>query len=128
MKLEWNKMAEHLEIGRMGEQEAAKYLKQKGYYIIQSNFRCKLGEIDLIAKHKDTLVFIEVKTRKNNLYGTPGQAVNKTKQKKIIKTALYYLKLNDLYHENIRFDIVEVWQHNHRVKNIHIIPNAFFIF
>ena len=121
-------MAEHLEIGRMGEQEAAKYLKQKGYYIIQSNFRCKLGEIDLIAKHKDTLVFIEVKTRKNNLYGTPGQAVNKTKQKKIIKTALYYLKLNDLYHENIRFDIVEVWQHNHRVKNIHIIPNAFFIF
>ncbi|RBP41147.1 YraN family protein [Garciella nitratireducens] len=120
-------MDNHIKIGKMGEREAAKFLKKKGYHIIQSNFRCRFGEIDLIARHKDTLVFIEVKTRKNNLYGTPGQAVNKTKQKKIVKTALYYLKRNDLYDENVRFDIVEVWQHDHKVKSIHVISNAFFI-
>lgn len=120
-------MDNHIEIGKMGEREAAKFLKKKGYHIIQSNFRCRFGEIDLIARHKDTLVFIEVKTRKNNLYGTPGQAVNKTKQKKIVKTALYYLKRNDLYDQNVRFDIVEVLQHDHKVKSIHVISNAFFI-
>lgn len=120
-------MAKHLEIGRMGEQEAAKYLSKHKYKIIQLNFRSKFGEIDIIAKHQGTLVFIEVKTRKNNLYGTPGQAVNKSKQRKIIKTALFYLKMKNIHNENIRFDIVEVWQENNKIKDIHIIPNAFFI-
>lgn len=120
-------MAKHLEIGKMGEREAAKYLSKSNYKILQLNFRSKFGEIDIIAMHKDTIVFIEVKTRKNNLYGTPGQAVNKSKQRKIIKTALFYLKIKNIYHKNVRFDIVEVWQENNKVMDIHIIPNAFFI-
>ena len=86
-------MAQHLKIGKVGEQEAVKFLKKKNYKIIDQNFSCKIGEIDIIAYQKDTIVFVEVKTRKNNLFGTPGQAVNKSKQKKIIKTALYYLQL-----------------------------------
>lgn len=120
-------MAKHLKIGELGEQEAKKHLQKNHYKILESNFSCKLGEIDIIAIHNDSIVFVEVKTRKNNKYGTPGQAVNKYKQKKIIKTALYYLKLKDRYNENIRFDIVEVWQENYITKAINIIPNAFLI-
>lgn len=120
-------MAQHIEIGKLGEQEARKYLKKNNYKILESNFSCKLGEIDIIAYHKDTIVFVEVKTRKNNKYGTPAQAVNKYKQKKIIKTALYYLKLKNKYNENIRFDIVEVWQKDYITKEINIIPNAFLM-
>ncbi|HHT50401.1 MAG TPA: YraN family protein [Eubacteriaceae bacterium] len=119
-------MAQHLKIGKVGEQEAVKFLKKKNYKIIDQNFSCKIGEIDIIAYQKDTIVFVEVKTRKNNLFGTPGQAVNKSKQKKIIKTALYYLQLKNKYHENIRFDIVEVW-FDKGIKDINIIPNAFSV-
>lgn len=121
-------MAQHLEIGKLGEREATKYLKKNNYKIIELNFSCKIGEIDIIAYHKSTIVFVEVKTRKNNTYGTPAQAVNKSKQKRIIKTALYYLQLKNKYNENIRFDIVEVWQSDKVIKDINIIPNAFQIF
>jgi putative endonuclease len=120
-------MAQHLEIGKTGELAAAKYLKKYNYKILELNFSCKLGEIDIIAYHKNTIVFVEVKTRKNNMYGTPAQAVNKSKQKRLIKTALYYLQLKNKYNENIRFDIVEVWLIDKVIKDINIIPNAFSI-
>lgn len=120
-------MAQHIEVGKLGEQEAKEYLKKNNYQILGLNFRCKLGEIDIIAYHKNTIVFVEVKTRKNNVYGTPAQAVNKSKQKRIIKTALYYLQLKNKYNENVRFDIVEVWQSDKVIKDINIIPNAFSI-
>lgn len=120
-------MAQHLMTGELGEKEAAKHLQVNGYCIIERNFKCKLGEIDIIAKDNNTIVFTEVKTRKNNSYGTPGQAVSIKKQKKIINTALYYLKTNNKFNENVRFDIVEVWLNQGVLKNINIIPNAFYI-
>ena len=119
-------MAKHLEIGKMGEQEAVRFLKKKNYKIVDLNFSCKTGEIDIIAYHQDTIVFVEVKTRKNNAFGTPGQAVNKSKQARLIKTALYYLQSKNKYNENIRFDIVEVW-FDRGVKDVNLIPNAFSI-
>lgn len=118
-------MAKNIEIGRFGEKTASIYLKKNGYLILDNNFRCNLGEVDIIARHRDTIVFIEVKTRKSNLYGTPAQAVNRSKQNKIIKTALYYLKINNKFNDNIRFDIVEVWHKDYKLLDVNIIQNAF---
>ena len=62
-------MSQNIEIGKFGEKIAANHLKRNGYRILENNFRCKFGEIDIIALHRDTMVFVEVKTRKNNLFG-----------------------------------------------------------
>lgn len=79
------------EIGKLGEDLAIKYLKEKGYEIIERNFRCKQGEIDIIAKTKEEYVFIEVKTRTNQMYGNPVDAVNNTKKKHIYSATEYYI-------------------------------------
>ncbi len=121
-------MSQNIEIGKFGEKIAANHLKRNGYRILENNFRCKFGEIDIIALHRDTMVFVEVKTRKNNLFGTPAQSVNQAKQQRIIKTAFYYLKKHRKFDKNIRFDIVEVWHEDGKIKNTNIIPNAFQLF
>ncbi len=79
------------ELGDRGEAEAERALKKDGYKIVERNYRSRFGEIDIIAIHKDTLVFVEVKTRSNKAYGTPGEAVDKRKQGKIIKSSMEYL-------------------------------------
>lgn len=79
-----------------------------GYTIIEENFRCKSGEIDIIAKEDNEIIFIEVKTRTSNRYGEPIEAVNRIKQKHIVLTASYYVFLNHLNESNIRFDVIEV--------------------
>ena len=98
------------EIGYLGEELATKYLKEKNYEIIQRNFICRQGEIDIIAldKTKKELVFIEVKTRTNNKYGNPSESVNENKQKHIYRTAEYYTYKNKLDKMLIRFDIIEI--------------------
>ena len=94
--------------GRCGEDYAAQYLKKKGYKILEQNYKNKIGEIDIIAKYKKTLVFVEVKTRKSCEFGTPAEAVTYYKKQKIVNTARYYLAQNptDL---DISFDVVEVF-------------------
>lgn len=94
--------------GQCGEDVAANLLKKKGCKIIERNFKCKTGEIDIIAKDKENLIFVEVKTRKNDKFGTPAEAVTYYKKQNIVKTAKMYLlkKPTDL---NIRFDIIEVY-------------------
>ena len=98
------------EIGYLGEELATKYLKEKNYEIIQRNFICRQGEIDIIAldKTKKELVVIEVKTRTNNKYGNPSESVNENKQKHIYRTAEYYTYKNKLDKMLIRFDIIEI--------------------
>ena len=76
-------------IGKYGEEVAKRYLKLKGYNIVQSNFSCRQGEIDIIANDDKELVFIEVKTRSNLLYGYPVEAVNSTKQTHMYRVAKY---------------------------------------
>jgi putative endonuclease len=83
---------EKKELGRRGEEVAFRFLKKKGYRIIEKNYACKMGEMDIIAKEKDTLVFIEVKTRTSSLFGPPQLAVNFSKQRQLSKVALNYLK------------------------------------
>jgi putative endonuclease len=109
------------DIGKKYEQEAVKYLKQKNYKIIEQNFKLlPIGEIDIIAKDKKTIVFIEVKYRKNKNFGLPFEFVTKSKQGKIIKTALCYLKQNKLK-TDIRFDIISICG-----NDIEYIKNAFY--
>ena len=98
------------ELGKIGEELAAKYLAQNKYKIIQRNFRCKLGEIDIIAydlKNKE-LVFFEVKTRSNFKYWRPSEAVTKIKKKHIVKAAEYYYNYKSQRNKAIRFDVIEI--------------------
>lgn len=108
------------ETGIIGENMAERYLRNLGYEIIQRNFYCRQGEIDIIAKDKNELVFIEVKTRTNITYGKPAEAVNNIKQKHIYDATKYYLYknyINDIY---VRFDVIEVYLSNRKAKINHI--------
>ena len=113
-------MYERHKIGKEGEDYAVQYLQEKGYQIIQRNFECRQGEIDIIAKDKKEYVFIEVKTRQNLHYGMPSEAVTKKKQKHIWKATKYYLysyKLEDKY---VRFDVIEVYKKEEKFYTNHI--------
>lgn len=93
--------------GHHYEQLAAQYLQRNGYQILQQNFYCKGGEIDLIALKAETLVFIEVKYRKTNLFGDPSEFVSISKQKKLMQCAQVYLQKNANYQKhNIRLDVM----------------------
>lgn len=101
------------QLGQENEYLALKYLTNKGYKIIKRNYRCKLGEIDLIAKKDDRIIFIEVKYRSNNRYGNSIEAVNKRKQQVIRNVAKYYLLTN--YHSleiPISFDVIGIDKNN----------------
>lgn len=107
-------------VGRFGEDEAERYLKQKGYKILERNFSCKRGEIDIIALDKNEIVFIEIKARISLKYGLPSEAVTKYKLKHIYKTAEYYLYSRNLQNENTRIDVIEVYIQNRQVIINHL--------
>ncbi|MBQ9737185.1 MAG: YraN family protein [Clostridia bacterium] len=94
--------------GQCGEDRAVSFLKKKNYKVLERNYKNKIGEIDIIARDKENLIFVEVKTRRSDKFGTPAEAVTYYKKQKIVNTAKVYLAQNptDL---NIRFDIVEVY-------------------
>lgn len=110
------------EIGKWGENLACKYLEDNNYNLIERNFLCRQGEIDIIAKDnaKQELVFIEVKTRSNFKYGNPSEAVNKEKLKHIKQTVKYYIYRNSINNIAIRFDIIEVYIQEQNCKINHI--------
>lgn len=108
------------EIGKYGEEVAERYLQNKDYTIIGRNFSCRQGEIDIIAFYKQQIIFIEVKTRSNLLYGQPAEAVDGRKQKHIYKAAKYYLYLNKLENSFVRFDVIEVYVDKNRARLNHI--------
>ncbi|MBI4777484.1 YraN family protein [Candidatus Desantisbacteria bacterium] len=97
-----------IKLGQCGEEKAADYLVKQRIKILEKNYRCGYGEIDIIAKDKDTLVFVEVKTRKTSTYLSPLLAVNKHKQLQISKVALHYLLEKKLKEIPCRFDVVTV--------------------
>ena len=110
--------------GRDGEQIAVAYLKKNGYDICETNFRCPLGEIDIIAREKDEIVFIEVKTRRSSRLGYPEQAVGARKQTKLSQLALWYLQEKRLADVNARFDVIAITLQAEG-NEIKIIKNAF---
>ena len=93
------------QIGDFGEEAAARFLESKKIKILKRNYRERGGEIDIIAKDGDTIVFIEVKTRSSRAYGEPSEFVDYKKQEKIIRTAIRYIGTDDI---DMRFDVVEV--------------------
>lgn len=95
-------------IGNQGENIAVDFLKESGYIILDRNFRCRTGEVDIIAEDGSYICFIEVKTRYNTSFGTPGEAVSLTKQYHIFRTAQYYIMKKKLFKSNFRFDVVEI--------------------
>ncbi len=110
--------------GDFGEKITEKYLIKKKYRILEKNFRCKLGEIDIIAANTSNIIFVEVKTRGENSFGFPSEAVTKIKQKKIIKTALIYL-MKFPCELQPRFDVSEVYILKNKSYKINYIENAF---
>ena len=108
------------EIGKIGEDIAVRYLQEQGYLIVERNFQCKQGEIDIIAKDKEEIVFLEVKTRTNESYGKPKEAVNVTKKKHIYNSAGYYVYLQHLENKPIRIDVIEIYKKKEKYILNHI--------
>ena len=111
-------------IGKEGEEAAVDFLEKQGYKILERNFKNKLGEIDVVARDKKTLCFIEVKTRTSLKFGYPQEAVTKSKQKQLNKVALSYLKQYNLIDNPARFDIISVIIDQNKT-DIVIIKDAF---
>ncbi|MBM4322996.1 MAG: YraN family protein [Deltaproteobacteria bacterium] len=112
------------ELGQKGEEIALRFLKKNGYRILQKNYVCKMGEVDIVAREKDTFAFIEVKTRRSTSYGPPQMAVNQKKQEQLSKAALHFLKKNGLEEAKARFDVVAILL-GPRGDEIELIRNAF---
>ena len=110
--------------GESSENLAAWYLKENGYKILEQNYRNRLGEIDIIARDKKTIVFVEVKSRRSIRYGSPKWAVTPKKQRKISMVALYYLKTTNQIDAKARFDVVSITA-NRDEPQIEIVKNAF---
>ncbi len=115
---------ERLELGRLGEDLALKKIKKLGYKIITRNYRCPLGEIDIIAKHGEYLVFIEIKTRRGRSLGYAKEAVTARKKRQISKAALAYMKENRCCDVKSRFDVVAVIIYDEKTE-IEVITDAF---
>ena len=114
-------------MGARGEKAAAKYLSRHGYKILLRNFRSGKAEVDIVARNKDWLVFVEVKTRETEEFGAPSEAVDHEKQRNLSKAALDYLRLLGNPRIHFRFDVVEVVQRKgaRRPEDIRLIQNAF---
>jgi putative endonuclease len=115
---------ERLELGDWGEELALKKIKGLGYKKIVRNYRCPLGEVDLIARDGDTLVFLEIKTRRGKSLAYAKEAVNAKKRRQLSKVALAYMKSNDCYGVKARFDVVAVSLQGDNPQ-IEVIKNAF---
>lgn len=110
--------------GQKGEEAAARHLKKKGYKILTQNYRTRFGEIDIIAKEKDTLVFVEVKARRTRGYGSPKLAITDQKKRKISMVALCYLKATSQTEAKARFDVVTLSPGTEKTR-FEIVQNAF---
>lgn len=111
-------------LGRAGEDAAVRYLREQGYRILERNFRCRFGEIDLIARDGDMLVFIEVKTRRSQTFGPPAMAVTAAKQRHLIKASQVFMSRAGRQHDVCRFDVVTI-EVGSAEPRMEIIKNAF---
>ena len=100
--------ARHLITGKAGEELAAAFLAEKGLRIVERNFSCTSGEIDLICEDAGTIVFVEVKTRSGDVRGEPGEAIGPAKKKRLIKAGTLYLSRHRAWSRPCRFDLVSV--------------------
>ena len=115
---------ERILLGKEGEKIALRYLKRMGYQIIERNYRCKFGEVDIIAKDGKFLSFVEVRSGRNFIFNTPKESITKRKQQQISKVALNYIKRYQLTETEARFDVVSI-KFSPLEENIELIKDAF---
>jgi putative endonuclease len=125
MKLKPHPGPFRLSLGVRGEMAACDFLRVQGYQIVEKNYKCKLGEIDLIARRSGRLAFIEVKTRTSDHFGMPQEAVGLKKQEKIFKLAQWYLKDKKIEKTPIAFDVVAVLWKEGEAPDLRLITDAF---
>lgn len=114
----------NISLGKAGETLAVGFLKDNGYKVLKTNYRIRLGEIDIIAHDRDTVCFIEVKTRNSLGKGLPVESVGSSKQRQISKVALCFLKDKNLLNKRARFDVVSIL-YVQGIPKIDLIKNAF---
>lgn len=111
--------------GILGEKLARDFLKKQGYRILETNYRCPIGEIDIVAKHKDSLVFIEVRTKTSLEFGSPEESITPAKKERMRDTALHYQQTHDNLPLSWRIDVVAVeLNRNGELSRIELIENA----
>jgi putative endonuclease len=110
--------------GRLGEDEAVRFLEKNGYRILERNFRCRHGEVDVIAEENGTIVFVEVKARTSDAFGAPEESVGRRKQERIIRASKEYLFAENLTDHSARFDVVSIEIGRDGMKT-ELIKNAF---
>lgn len=115
---------ERQQTGQFGEQLACEFLKDKQYHILERNYRCKIGEIDIVARVEEYLIFCEVKTRSDTRGIHPSASVTVKKQKKLQKLGLYYIQEKKLYQFQPRFDVISVKLHQTKSPEIEHFINA----
>ena len=116
----------NLVLGKIGENVAVKFLSKKGYEILEKNFKSLFGEVDLIARKDDSIVFIEVKTRTSDSFGPPYLSVTKDKLRHIVNSALCYLRMKGALGSNWRIDIVSIEMMDEKIiKNIELFENVY---
>jgi putative endonuclease len=112
-------------LGARGEEIAASYLRGQKFTIVERNFRCKGGEVDIVARDGKTFVFVEVKARSSLSFGSPQASVTPFKQRQISKAALTWLAKNRLKDVNARFDVIAIILKDHEVPQIEHLRKAF---
>ena len=113
------------EVGKLGEKAAQKFLKKRGYRIRETGFRCRRGEIDIIAQRKGCLVFVEVRTKSNLEFGTPEESITQTKKERIIASALTYTTTHQDIPSLWRIDVIAIeLDERGKAKRIELIENA----
>ena len=112
-------MAQHNDTGKQGEEEAARFLREKGYEILTTNYRYQHAEIDIVAQNGKLLLFVEVKTRTNVSFGNPEEFVNYTKAKLVMKAAEQYIFAHNWQHD-VRFDILAVIINGNEIRIKHV--------
>ena len=129
IKLKPKALAQHIKVGLWGEQQTERFLKRKGYRILGRRVRIGIrDELDLVARDGDVLVFVEVKTRKNEDFGRPVKSINRKKRHSLSRAAVRYLKNLKNAHVCFRFDVVEVIGSPHETqREIRHIENAFHL-
>lgn len=113
-------------LGDRGERMAAKFLRKQGFKILARQYKTRMGELDLIARDRDVVVFVEVKTRRSNAAGHPVEAITPAKQAKLTQLALAFLKQHDLLNHPARFDVVTVyWKDGEKTPTVEHFQDAF---
>ena len=118
-------MLKRKELGDRGEEIATNFLKKQGYRIIERNYQFRMGEVDIVAREAETIVFVEVKARRSADFGLPEEALSYDKRRRLTRLALGYLAYHKIKDKNCRFDVVSILMDEDRVKDIRLIKNAF---